>query len=229
MKETELSTKKHLKSRIGQKFGRLTVVSYWGRENNTTFWNCLCDCGNTAEKVYGNSLKSGNKKSCGCLRLAGGHTCGALGEARKHQHTTEYRSYASAKNRCISPSNHAYKDYGGRGIEFRFSSYVEFLVEIGRKPSPKHTLNRINNDGHYEKGNIEWATRKEQCNNRRSNHHITIDGKTLNVAQWSKEVSVTAPSIYKRLYNGWCKTCAVKLPRYGQCPHTKLESEFWRM
>lgn len=79
----------------------------------------------------------------------------------------EYRAFHEAKRRCTDPKRKEYADYGGRGIEFRFYSFTEFFTEVGQKPTAQHSLDRKDNDGHYEKGNVRWATPKEQMNNRR--------------------------------------------------------------
>ena len=79
----------------------------------------------------------------------------------------ERRAYSNAKNRATNPKYRAYHRYGGRGIEFRFENYEDFLDCVGRRPSDKHSLDRINNDGHYERGNLRWATQTEQVRNRR--------------------------------------------------------------
>lgn len=83
--------------------------------------------------------------------------------------TVEYRAFLAAKRRCSNPKDKDYKYYGGRGVEFKFRSFLSFLFEIGYKPSPKLTLDRIKNDGHYEEGNVRWASRSEQNKNRRTN------------------------------------------------------------
>jgi hypothetical protein len=80
--------------------------------------------------------------------------------------TLEYYSYHAAKSRCTNPSNKNFADYGGRGIEFRLTGFEPFFGDVGLCP-PAHTLDRIDNDGHYECGNLHWATRKEQSVNRR--------------------------------------------------------------
>ena len=78
----------------------------------------------------------------------------------------EYRAYISAKGRCNNSQDQKYYRYGGRGIEFRFVSFPEFLACVGKRPSPEVSLDRINNNGHYEKGNVRWATRRQQMRNR---------------------------------------------------------------
>lgn len=79
----------------------------------------------------------------------------------------EYAIYRGAKKRCENPGRKEYKHYGGRGIEFRFASYPEFIEAVGRRPSADLTLERLDNNGHYEKGNLAWRTRSEQLKNRR--------------------------------------------------------------
>jgi len=82
--------------------------------------------------------------------------------------TPEYIAYADAKGRCTNPKHQAWENYGARGIEFRFRSFAEFILEVGGRPSSKHSIDRINNDGHYEPGNVRWATASEQQFNRRT-------------------------------------------------------------
>ena len=90
------------------------------------------------------------------------------GHTRKGQWSPEYRCYNNAKTRCTNPNTKSWKDYGGRGIRFLFRNFQEFLAAIGLRPSPRFTLGRLNNDGHYEIGNVVWQTRSEQSKNRRT-------------------------------------------------------------
>jgi hypothetical protein len=79
----------------------------------------------------------------------------------------ELRAFIDAKYRCTTPEYRQYKDYGGRGIKFLLGSWLDIIASIGHRPSKEYTLDRIDNDGHYEIGNLRWATRKEQIQNRR--------------------------------------------------------------
>jgi hypothetical protein len=79
--------------------------------------------------------------------------------------TPEFRAFHDAKHRCLNPRDPFWKNYGGRGIKFLFESFEQFIAGLGPRPSPQHSLDRINNDGHYEPGNVHWATKSEQRRN----------------------------------------------------------------
>src|ERR1700692_827355 len=81
--------------------------------------------------------------------------------------TPEYLAFMNAKARCLNPNDPHWKNYGGRGIEVRLTGIQQMIDAIGRKPAPHLTLDRKNNDGHYEVGNLHWATRKQQNANQR--------------------------------------------------------------
>ena len=124
----------------------------------------------------------------------------------------EYKSWAGMKTRCFNPNTKSYSDYGGRGITVcdRWkNSFEDFFADMGSRPSSKHSLDRIDNDGDYQKDNCRWATPKEQSNNRRYNKLITINGKTLNITQWEKEKGFTKNVIWFRLKAGWSDYDAV--------------------
>jgi hypothetical protein len=149
----------------GYKTGELEVLHRC--EKNTSYgaarWFCKCSCGETFE-VSSKELKSGKTQSCGHLRVTNVRKANIRHGSTL---TPEYRAYNSAKNRCQNPNNTAYYNYGGRGIEFRFNSFEDFLAEVGYRPSSKHSLDRSENNGHYEVGNVKWATKQEQARNRR--------------------------------------------------------------
>lgn len=157
----------------GMVSGKLTVVSRAGSNKwGQAMWQCSCECGNEVT-VLMNSLRHTTRKpteSCGCLigsaTVHGGAKTGAL-------HSL-YKTWSRMKERCHSETDHAYARYGGRGIvvydewKSSFSAFLAYVeAELGQKPTPEHTLDRIDNDRAYEPGNIRWATKVEQASNRR--------------------------------------------------------------
>ena len=162
MKRTEM---------LNRPFGRLTVFDFYGRDASARgrlLWWCLCVCGKRLT-VHGEDLRSGNTKSCGCNKNAPAIAACTTHGACIGGKTKEYKAYIQAKVRCANEkaSGNKWPYYGGRGIEFRFTSFEEFIAHIGPAPSPAHSLDRIENNGHYEIGNIRWATKSTQMRNRR--------------------------------------------------------------
>ncbi len=204
---------------LGQTFNRLTVIrfSHWNKTQQS-YWECLCECGDT-KVIAGRHITSGKTRSCGCL---GKETSIQNGYKTKHgdARTAEYMAYYKARYRCIYPQSQSYKDYGERGIEFRFNSYEEFIEHIGKRPSAKYSLERIDNDGHYEIGNVEWAMRSPQQRNKRTNTILIAFGESHTQIEWSERYGVSASNIHTRLQRGWCAECAISiLAHQGTCPH----------
>jgi len=155
----------------GKTFGRLLVLHRVGSDrHNKPVFMCRCDCGETVA-VRGAHLRGGSVVSCGCF-----HNEQASRTHTKHGHSacpsrggrasSEYDSYSSAKARCTNPSDKSYPDYGGRGILFLFPNFQAFLADLGGRPTGL-SLDRINNDGHYQVGNVRWATWSQQRLNSR--------------------------------------------------------------
>lgn len=120
--------------------------------------------------------------------------------------TPEYEAWRSIKRRCLSPTAKHYEDYGGRGIticpKWR-DSFPAFLRDVGYRPGPKYSIDRINNNGNYEPGNVRWATRCEQMRNTRVNHLLTANGVTLTVTEWAEKLGVTPATLFARIRTGW--------------------------
>jgi hypothetical protein len=102
-----------------------------------------------------------------------------------YKRTPEERAGCNAKQRCTNPKDSRWESYGGRGIEFRFASVAEFVKYVGPRPTPEHMMDRVDNDGHYEKGNLRWSTptisvvnRRLQSNNTSGYRGVSLDGKT---------------------------------------------------
>jgi hypothetical protein len=163
--------------REGDRFSRLLVLRAAGSTRSGRKFNCVCDCGVTKE-VFGYQLKNRAVKSCGCLRaetaraaIANARSCRKSTNAyRDRKATPEYISFAHAKSRCENPKDISFPRYGGQGIQFKFSSFSDFLKAVGPRPQPSelYSLDRWPNpQGHYEAGNICWSTATEQAQNRR--------------------------------------------------------------
>lgn len=163
-----MSHRLNISEYIGKTFGMLTIVSSAGTKDGKLLVNIKCQCGRNSIVRISN-LKSGLATSCGCVPFQAQRT-----RQTKIIHglfgTTEYNSWNAMRNRCLNVKAVNYKNYGGRGITICpqwLDDPEQFLKDMGYKPTNKHTLERIKNDGNYEPTNCKWATRKEQRLNQR--------------------------------------------------------------
>lgn len=181
----------------GQKFGKLTAlrVSTKKVKVSATFWECVCECGNT-RVVRVDRLRNGENTMClSCSKIA--HPMFKHGMWK----TRTFRIYNGAKFRCENQQGASWHKYGARGIKFLWTSFSEFYKEMGDVPKGK-TLDRINNDGNYEPGNCRWATPKEQARNRRSNHVICRESECRTLTEWSEITGIHTDTIKKRIDRG---------------------------
>lgn len=198
----------------GLTFGRLTALGYIHRGSDR-FWHCRCECGAERWIVTG-SLTSGRTRSCGCLphRRSGlPRKVSTHGQARKGATTRTFRIWKSMLSRCSNPNGPDFHRYGGRGITVcdEWKKFVKFRHDMGDCP-PTMEIDRINNDGNYEPGNCRWATRKEQTRNTSFNRHMTLNGTTKCVSEWSELLGIAQTTLNARLRYGWSDERALTEP-----------------
>jgi len=190
--------------RVGERYGRLVVQSR--AENRVepsgavrAFWMCACDCGN--EKIVsGQALSKGVTRSCGCLTKEARKAESTHGMSR----TVIYRIWNAMKQRCTNPGHEHYASYGGRGIKVcdAWLEFDAFYRDMGDRPHGM-TLERKDNNKGYEPGNVHWATRLEQGNNRRTNVFLSYEGRTQTVASWAREYGLARNVLLGRIAAGW--------------------------
>lgn len=196
----------------GRAFGRWTVLAYAGAGyEGRSDWICQCSCQTATIKVINSRyLLREESTSCGCFRREL--------HAKKHfKHgaikTREHGAWSRMKERCLNPNNPKYYRYGGRGITVcdRWLSFEKFFSDIGRCPSPNHSIGRINNDGNYEPSNVEWQTPLQQANNTSRNIMVTINSRTASLADWCRELGFKYASVHNRVKLGWSALQALEL------------------
>lgn len=191
-------------------YGRLTVISRDGNMYGKVAWLCECSCG-VRLRVSGADLKSGNKSSCGCLKID-------LARNKNLSHdmtdSDEYRIWSHMKDRCFNPRNKKYPDYGGRGIRVCpkwKDSFESFYADMGPRPGAEFSIERINNNAGYSPGNCRWGTRKEQGRNKRNNRLVRYGDRDCTIAELAELSDKPYLLIYKRIVNlGWPVELAIR-------------------
>lgn len=186
-----------------QRFGRLVVLGIspdrarWGHAQ----WVCRCECGNT-KAISGSDLRTGRTTSCGCYRR---EMVAQRNTTHGHSDTPECKSWYHIRNRCLNPKSTDFSRYGGRGITVcaEWASFERFISDMGPRPSARHSIHRIDNDGPYAPWNCVWATPTEQARNKRTSALITYQGRMLSLAAWSEEIGLASNTILMQLRRGW--------------------------
>ncbi len=203
------------------RFGRLVVLHYTGKKEAAHTWLCRCDCGKDVV-VFGSNLPRGNTKSCGCLHsevTIQGHTI--HGYNRATGPAPEYSSHQGLLSRCYNPKNISYHLYGGRGVRVceRWrngdgikSAFECFIADMGLKPSKRHSIDRMDNNGNYEPGNCRWATPQEQSSNTRRNTIVVFRGEQMILAQAIRVAKLNHFTVMNRLRRGWGMEAAINTP-----------------
>ena len=202
----------------GQRFGNWLVLTFEGMTpGRNARYLCRCVCG-VEKVVLRMSLVNGDSTSCGCHGKELRRTV-----ATKHQgcvnglKSPEYQAWQDMLARCERPNHPKFRIYGERGIRVckRWrESFADFLSDVGKRPSPNHSLDRYpDNDGNYEPGNCRWAIPKEQARNRRTTKLLTLQGETLPLATWAERLGMSRITLQQRVYIlGWSDEKALTTP-----------------
>lgn len=193
----------------GQRFGRLLVIGY-EKSNIRSYsymWICRCNCNNII-KTNKDTLKSGDTKSCGCLRKE---------IVTKHGKSKSkiYKIWNSMRFRCNSKKSNAYKYYGGRGIKVckRWVKFENFYQDMGERPKGT-SLDRIDNNKGYCKKNCRWASKQIQSRNMRSNNYFEFNGKSQILKDWAEELNIPQGTLHNRIFKyKWAIEKALNTPR----------------
>jgi len=188
---SDLQRRKYKCVAVGDKYGKWLVLRIDDKDYQRV--HVQCECGKI-KSVDKNSLSQGESTQCASCR--GRAVATKHGQNRKNQTTAEYRAWCNMKNRVLNPRLPEYKNYGGRGIEIWpawILSFEAFFKDIGSRPSELHSLERIDNNGNYEPGNVKWALLHEQIINRRIS--VRINGKYLGIRRLAQKLHMKEKTI----------------------------------
>jgi hypothetical protein len=177
---------------------KFTVIGFSHKDSNyTKYFDAVCVCGNKRKLNASELLK---RKSCGCSRT--------YIHLNRHMasKTSEYKTWQSMRQRCNNPNDGSYINYGKRGIrvcDTWNNSFENFLIDMGLKETPNHTLDRIDVNGNYTKENCRWADKKTQGNNRRNNIVIEYNGVKQTLTQWANMLNINPLTMVSRNRAKW--------------------------
>ena len=209
------------KPQPGDRHGRLTILTFLGADSRHPSVRCQCDCGTIFEPHWGN-VKKGVTKSCGCLRVEQ-----LVNRSTTHglSRSAEFSIWADMIARCSTLTNRSYARYGGRGITVCaqwLDSFEQFYADMGPRPSPRHSIDRIENDGHYESTNCRWATAQTQRVNQRRTVLLTHHGVSGTLKDLARHVGLRYSAVRQRVTTmSWSLDRALTTPVQVRHPSSK--------
>jgi len=201
--------------KIGDKFGRLKVIELLPNGKNPKA-KCVCDCGKITTPQRG-ALKNGKATSCGCRRFEFLRT---VAITHGMSDTQTYRVYSSMVSRCTNPNDSSYENYGGRGIKVMWDSFEEFFKDMGEKPNGSQ-IDRLDNNGNYEKSNCAWVSPAVNAQNKRTSKIWLINGVAYTSSTIASKALGINPSQIIRNCSGFLKNGKYYPPKNGWSCVTK--------
>lgn len=196
---------------LNKTFNKLTVIELLPLvPNKPRKWKCICSCGSTATTTS-YALRSGHTKSCGCIQKEKIKT---LNLSHGKTGSAEIKIWYKMRDRCMNPKSKSYKHYGARGISIcnRWMDSSLFLSDMGTRPSPHHSIDRIDVNGNYEPSNCRWTTHTQQANNRRNTKQYTYNNDTKTIPEWCKALNLNYKNVNLRISQKWSIHRALSTP-----------------
>lgn len=189
---------------VGNRFGRLLVKSLGLKRSGFAVALCQCDCGKVSfPTVYQLIRNDYPTVSCGCLQKERASKIATSLRTHGLTNSPEYRAWRAMKSRCYNSRVKYYRHYGGRGItvcDRWLNSFEAFLEDMGSRPAPSMSLDRIDVNGNYEPSNCRWATPKQQSNNQRKTLYCTYQGRRMTLKQLAQLLGINYSTLHCRLY-----------------------------
>lgn len=198
-----------------KRFGKYLVIGDGEYNPKKRMARCRCDCG-VVKDVAINNLVSGRSMQCAdCAKVSSKRVT-----SKKHGmcYTPEYNAWKAMKLRCNNPNNHNYYNYGARGISVceRWTEFESFMEDMGPRPSPDHSLERINNEEGYAPNNCRWAMKEEQAQNRRVTLKADVNGVRVAISKLARECGISPSTMAFRINKlGWSVDEAMSRPVRG--------------